>query len=96
MAYQAEILTEDDTIRDLTVRFNRLMLAVQDIDGDKVDTAKKDIETLKNDVIYIKANYIKQYPSLSEAKLDETLEEGMVVQTLGIILLMMVAALYMQ
>ncbi|UAV84366.1 putative tail fiber protein [Bacillus phage phi18] len=83
MAYQAEILTEDDTIRDLTVRFNRLMLAVQDIDGDKVDTAKKDIETLKNDVIYIKANYIKQYPSLSEAKLDETLEEGMVVQTLG-------------
>lgn len=83
MSYQAEILTEDDTIRDLTVRFNRLMLAVQDIDGDKVDTSIKDIEDLKNQVIYIKANYIKQYPSLEEAKKATDLEEGMVVQTMG-------------
>uniref|UniRef100_A0AAU8BBC3 Tail fiber n=1 Tax=Bacillus phage Adastra TaxID=3143958 RepID=A0AAU8BBC3_9CAUD len=83
MSYQAEVLTEDNTIRDLTVRFNRLMLAVQDIDGDKVDTSIKDIEKLKNDVIYIKTNYIKQYPSLQEAKLSTDLEEGMVVQTMG-------------
>ena len=83
MSYQAEILTEDDTIRDLTVRFNRLMLAVQDIDGDKVDTSIKDIKDLKDQVIYIKANYIKQYPSLEEAKQDTDLEEGMVIQTMG-------------
>ncbi|WIT25833.1 hypothetical protein [Bacillus phage SPO1L1] len=83
MAYQAEVLTEDDTIRDLTVRFNRLMLAVQDIDGDKVDTSIKDIDTLKNEVIYIKSNYIKQYASLETAKQDTDLKEGMVVQTMG-------------
>lgn len=83
MSYQAEILTEKNTIRDLTMRLNRLMEAVQEIDGDKVDGSIKDIEKLKEDVSFIQTNYIRQYPSVVTAKTDTELREGMLVRTMG-------------